>query len=145
MSLFSKLAALRDAPKRVDDEVLLIHAMLLVAGADGQLQDEELATIEAFVLTMHDFDGRTFEELISQANKLVARYGSVRESVQALSDLSTPALKRKAFVLAADVSLLCGPLSARERALLTSLQSLLGVDDALAAKVFEVLEVKYAR
>jgi tellurite resistance protein len=65
--------------------------------------------------------------------------------VKALADFSTPTVKRKAFVLAADIAMSSGDVDESEDELLTAMQRILGVDDATADKVLEVLSMKYAR
>jgi tellurite resistance protein len=48
-------------------------------------------------------------------------------------------------VLCADIALSSGDVDDKEDALLEKLQGVLGVDQSTAAKVIEVLSLKYAR
>jgi tellurite resistance protein len=127
------------------DDVLLLHTMLLMAGADGAIDEGEISTVEAFYATLPEFEGTEFTELHAEARKLCARYDSRRASVEALAGLSTAARKRKAFVVAADVALSSGAVDATELELLEQMRAILGIDEALAASVMEVLALKYAR
>jgi len=65
--------------------------------------------------------------------------------VQALKDISSEAVRRKAFVLAADIALASGDVDETEEELLEAMQRVLGIDDAMAQKIIEVLALKYAR
>jgi uncharacterized tellurite resistance protein B-like protein len=127
------------------DDVLLLHGMLLMAGADGSIEQAELSTVQAFLDTLPEFNGKRFDDLLTQANRLVKTHGGIKESIQALSSIESPAIKKKCFVLAADIALSSGDVDATEEALLQSMQRLLGIDDAFAAQVVEVLQTKYAR
>jgi hypothetical protein len=72
------------------------------------------------------------------------RYPSVKESVAAISGFSTPQLKYKAYVLAADIAMSSGDVDQAEDELLETMQRLLGVDDRTAQTVIWVLQQKYA-
>lgn len=143
MGLLSKLMGTAPAKKATDD-VLLLHGMLLMAGADGGIEGAEIATVEAFFNTLPEFKGKSFQDLLAQANKVVAKHGNLRESIKALSDISSPAVKKKLFVLAADIAMSSGDIDEAEDALLETYQRLLGVDDKFAQDVIEILGIKYA-
>ena len=129
--------------KETNDDVLLLHAMLLMAGADGSIEPGELSTVQAFFDTLPEFRGKSFDDLLVDANRLVARYGSLTASVEALGGLSGPTVRRKCFVLAADVALASGDVDDAEDALLDRMQRVLDIDDAFAERVIDVLELKY--
>lgn len=126
------------------DDVLLLHGMLLMAGADGAIQHAEQSTVQAFFDTLPEFKHKSFDELLSQANRVVAKAGSLKASVSALADIQSPAIKKKCFVLAVDIAMAAGDVDASEDKLLAAMQRLLGVDDAFARKVIDVLQTKYA-
>jgi uncharacterized tellurite resistance protein B-like protein len=144
MGLLSRIAGLA-SPKKATDDVLLAHAMLLMAGADGDIDDSEIAVVRGFACTLPEFKDRNFGEIVGEAQKLVRRYGNLKESVNALSELSTPALKSKAYVLAADIALASGDVDEAEDELLTTMQRLLGIDDQTAQTIIWVLQRKYEK
>jgi uncharacterized tellurite resistance protein B-like protein len=119
--------------------------MLLMAGADGDIDDSEIAVVRGFACTLPEFKDRNFGEIVGEAQKLVRRYGNLKESVNALSELSTPALKSKAYVLAADIALASGDVDEAEDELLTTMQRLLGIDDQTAQTIIWVLQRKYEK
>ena len=129
--------------KQTPDDVLLLHAMLLMAGADGTIDPGELSTVQALFDTLPEFRGKVFDDLLVEANRVVARFGSLPASVDALAELSGPAVRSKCYVLAVDVALASGDVDDAEDALLERMQKLLDVDDAFAARVIDVLETKY--
>ena len=108
MGLLSKLTGKTTPSKKPTDDVLLIHAMLLMAGADGAIEDGEFELVEGFMATLPEFEGKEFDQLLEQAQKIVRRFGNLRESVKALTDLSTPAVRTKCYVLAADIAMSSG-------------------------------------
>ncbi|MBN2197440.1 MAG: tellurite resistance TerB family protein [Polyangiaceae bacterium] len=146
MGLLSRLAGLAPS-KAPTDDVLLIHAMFLMAGADGNFDDEEAAVLIAAANSLPEFKDTTeqqFQGMIGDAKKLVRKYENPQASVAALGQISTPALKQKAFLLAAEIALASGDVDEDEDAMLEAMQRVLGLDDATAKTIINVLAIKYA-
>ena len=143
MGLLSKLMG-PGATKKATDDVLLLHGMLLMAGADGTIEQSELSTVQAFFDTLPEFKYKSFDQLLSEANKVVAKYGNLKESVKGVAEIQSDAVRKKLFVLAADIAMSSGDVDESEDAMLEAFQRLLGIDDALATKIIEVLSLKYA-
>ena len=74
----------------------------------------------------------------------VAKYGNLKESVKGVAEIQSDAVRKKLFVLAADIAMSSGDVDESEDAMLEAFQRLLGIDDALATKIIEVLSLKYA-
>lgn len=132
--------------KAPNDEALLIHAMFLMAGADGNFDDEETAVIRGYANSLPEFKDTTeqeFQGMIGEAKKLVRKFENPKASVAALGQLSTPKLKQKAFLLAADIALASGDVDEDEDAMLESMQRVLGLDDNTANTIVNVLAIKY--
>ncbi|MFO0632896.1 MAG: tellurite resistance TerB family protein [Nannocystaceae bacterium] len=144
MGLLSRLTGMASTKKATDD-VLLAHAMLLMAGADGHIDDSEIAVVRGFAMTLPEFKGKDFGEVVANAQKMVRKYNNLKESVNALTELSTPGLKAKAYVLAADIALASGDVDEAEDELLTTMQRLLGIDDQTAQTIIWVLQRKYEK
>lgn len=146
MGLLSRLAGLAPA-KAPTDDILLIHAMFLMAGADGNFDDEETSVIIGFANSLPEFKHTTneqFQGMIGEAKKLLRKYENPQASVAALSQLSSPRLKQKAFLLAADVALASGDVDEDEDRMLEAMQRVLGIDDQTAQTIINVLAIKYA-
>ena len=145
MGLLSRLTSAAMPAKKPADEVLLFHGMLLMAGADGALEEEEKATVSAMFDTLPEFKGKDFCEMLEQANKVVARHGNLKESVKALGEIENPKIRLKCFVLAADIAMSSGDVDENEDKLLETMQRMFNIDDATASKALEVLSWKYAQ
>jgi len=145
MGLLSKLTGAVTPQKKATDDVLLLHTMMLMCGADGGFDDSEVETLEAYFATLPEFEGKDFGEVLGQAKKMVSKYPSLTESVKALADLSSPNLKKKAYVVAADIAMSSGDVDESEDKMLDAMQRVMNIDDATATKVLEVLGMKYAR
>jgi uncharacterized tellurite resistance protein B-like protein len=145
MGLLSRLVGSVTPAKKATDDVLLLHGMLLMAGADGQIEHKEIQSVQAYFFTLPEFQGKDFGELYNESVKIVKKYPTVRESVKALGEISSPVVKKKLFVVAADIAMSSGDVDESEDELLETMQRLLGVDDTFATRTLEVLGAKYAR
>jgi uncharacterized tellurite resistance protein B-like protein len=145
MGLLSKLTAGVTPQKKATDDTLLLHAMMLMCGADGSFDDSEIATVEGYFASLPEFEGKDFQEVLNNAHKVLARFPNLKDSVKALSELSNQTLKNKAFILAADIAMSSGDVDESEDAMLEAMQRVMNVEDTVATKVLEVLSMKYAR
>src|SRR5262245_45526420 len=98
MGFLSRLTGGAAPQKQATDDVLLLHGMLLMAGAEGFIDHAEIETVEAYFATLPEFKGKQFQDIYQQACKLVARYPNLKESVRALGDIKSPAVKKKLYV-----------------------------------------------
>ena len=144
MGLLGKFLGGSPAKKPTDD-ILLLHAMMLMSSVDGYLEGSEVATLEAFINTLPEFKEADFDAQMAAAKKLSSKYKSSKEAVNALAEISSDAVRKKAFVLAADIALSSGDVDEAEEELLEAMQRVLNIDDALANKIVEVLALKYAK
>jgi uncharacterized membrane protein YebE (DUF533 family) len=78
------------------EAVLLTAAMVFAAGADGVLADEEARQLEAHFATVQELRAFAARELMDAVRTEVP-------GLENLGELATTALRRKAFVLAAEV------------------------------------------
>lgn len=144
MGLLSRLTRKVTPQKKATDDVLLLHAMMLMCGADGSFDDEEVDTVRAYFSAVPEFHGKDFNEVYEEATKIVGRYSNLAESTKALGELSTEALKHKAFLMAADIAMSSGDVDENEDRMLDAMQRVMEVPDDIATKVIEVLTIKYA-
>lgn len=145
MGLLSKLTGKVTPQKKPQDDALLLHAMLMMCGADGNFDDQEIPTVEAYFNSIPEFEGKDFGTVYTEAAKVLKRYPSLKDSVKALADLSTQTVKNKCYLLAADIAMASGDVDENEDAMLEAMQRVLHVEDSLATKILEVLSLKYAR
>jgi uncharacterized tellurite resistance protein B-like protein len=145
MGLLKKMTNEVAPQKGPSDDALILHGMLCVAGADGAFDDAEIELVQGYFATLPEFEGKDWEEVYNGAKKVLSKYNSVFESVKALADLSTQALKNKMFVLAVDIALSSGDVDEAEDEMLEAMQRVLSISDELAAKIIEVMAIKYAQ
>ena len=131
--------------KKATDDVLLLHAMMLMSSIDGHLEGSEIATLEAFINTLPEFKDADFDAQMAAAKKLRAKFQNAQDAVKALADIGSEAVRKKAFVLAADIAMSSGDVDDAEEELLEAMQRVLGIDDSLAQKAIEILALKYAK
>jgi uncharacterized tellurite resistance protein B-like protein len=127
-----------------EDHVLLLHALLMMAGADGILEHSEMDTIQSYWTTLPEFRGRNYGQVLTKAQKLATQHDSYQDSVNALGDIKSEAIRKKCYVLAADLAMSSGDVDENEDRLLDAMQRVLNIDDAMATKALEVLAIKYA-
>jgi hypothetical protein len=117
-------------------------AAILVASVfmDGALSVDESAVIESLLSTSRLFREATVGS-IDRVITLLNDRGA--EAVLAASARSLPPkLHATAFAMAVDLVLCDGRVEPREQAYIDSLQAALGVDEATALKIIEVLVIK---
>ena len=144
MGLLSRLTGAKPT-KAPTDDVLLIHGMLLMAGADGAMEASEMSTVQAFIDVLPEFKGKDIDALINEGRKIIARSGGLKESVRALGDLSTPLLKKKLYTLAVDLAMSSGDIDESEDEMLSAMSRVMDIDETTASKVLEVLSWKYSK
>lgn len=135
-----------DAPaKQPTDDILLLHAMMLMTSIDGVLEGAEVAVVEAFLRTLPEFKDADVAAQLATAKRLRATFTRPEDAIAALTEISSLAVRKKAFVLAADIAMSSGDIDDAEEELLEAMQHALGIDDAQANQIIEVLSLKYVR
>ena len=128
---------------KVDDQQLLLEAMLCVAFADGDDQFEETQLVRAFAATLPELKNADTYEVYEKAEKAVKLHGALSR-VKELANLSSDALKHKAFLLAMDIALSSGEIDDGEEAVLGAMAETLKIPHDLADRIAGVLIIKYA-
>ena len=126
------------------DEKLLLYGLLLMCAADGDIQAEELTVFRAFIQTLPDFRGRDVDQLLRDAQQRLQGMTNFEVAVAPLAAITSPAIRTKLYVLTTDLACASGTVAASEEKLLVLMQRILGVDDATALKIQQVIAMKYA-
>jgi len=146
MGLLAKLHGVSSAKTEADD-VLLLHALFCIAAADGSIEDSEDALIRAYTNTLPEFrdmDAPAFDNAMNASVQIAQAYNrDMKASLVALAEIKSDAVRKKAFVLAVDIAMSSGSVDEAEEEMLEAMHRILGIDDALAAKVFEIVALKY--
>jgi uncharacterized tellurite resistance protein B-like protein len=141
MGFFDKFKS--KAPLKVNDQQLLLEAMLCVAFADGDDQYEETNLVRAFANTLPELKNADAYEVYEAAEKAVKLHGALSR-VKELQHLSSDALRQKAFLLAMDIALSSGEIDDGEEAVLGAMAETLRIPADVAEKIASVLMIKYS-
>ena len=148
MGLLSKFRGEAPAKKPADD-VLLLHSIICMCAADGIVEDAEHEMIRNYANTLPEFrdmDGQEFSNCIQGSAKLAQKYNKdMKSSLQALADIQSDAVRKKAFVLAVDVAMASGDIDETEEEMLEAMQRILRIDDELARRAIEIISMKYIK
>lgn len=148
MGLLGRFLGTQPAKKPTDD-VLLLHSIFCMAGADGAIEDAEHEMIRNYANTLPEFrdmDGTEFDKCIDQSRKIVHKYNrDMKSSLQALNEIESEAVRKKAFVLAVDIAMSSGDVDQAEEEMLEAMQRILRIDDDLARKTVEIIGLKYLK
>jgi hypothetical protein len=121
-----------------------MHGMMLMCGADGNFEQAEMETVEAYFAQLPEFRNKEFSEVYDDAVKILRRYPSLKDSVKgprrALhgrheeeGPTSSPPTSRWPAVTSRKTKTPCS----------RAMQRVLEIDDRFAQNVLEVLSVKY--
>ena len=148
MGLLGKF--LGNAPaKKPTDDVLLLHAIMCMAAADGTIEDAEDEMIRNYANTLPEFrdmDGQEFGKCFEASAKIAHKFNKdMKSSLQVLSEIQSDAVRKKAFVLAVDIAMSSGDVDESEEEMLEAMQRILRIDDELARKAIEIISLKYLK
>jgi tellurite resistance protein len=148
MGLLGKFLGNQPAKKPTDD-VLLLHSIMCMAAADGIIEDAEDEMIRNYANTLPEFrdmDGNEFGKCFEMSAKIAHRYNKdMKSSLQALNEIQSDAVRKKAFVLAVDIAMSSGDVDEKEEEMLEAMQRILRIDDDLAKRIVEVISLKYVK
>ena len=148
MGLLGKFLGSTPAKKPTDD-VLLLHAIMCMAAADGTIEDAEDEMIRNYANTLPEFrdmDGNEFGKCFEASAKIAHKYNKdMKSSLQVLNEIQSDAVRKKAFVLAVDIAMSSGDVDESEEEMLEAMQRILKIDDDLAKKCIEVISLKYLK
>ncbi len=129
-------------PLSVEPVEAYLDVLLMAAAADGVLEDEELATIIAFVVTRPEFEGLDDDQLRNYIQSNLRHYsaGGIEPRLETLrDDLPLPEQRENAYGLATAMAISDGEVADLERDFLKALQQALALDDARAEIVRDQL------
>lgn len=145
MALFDKLLKKQtDGPLTVQEAVASV--LFVTVCADGEISDTEQQMLIGTSNRMRLLREQTAEQFNSMMGKVHAVFkahsfeGTLAKAVAVIPEN----LKPTVFALAADMAYADGQVDENEELLMDALQTALGVDDDLALKIIEVLQIKNA-
>jgi tellurite resistance protein len=148
MGLLGKFFGGQPAKKPTDD-VLLLHAIMCMAAADGIIEESEGEMIRNYANTLPEFrfmSGEQFAKCFDATGKIIHKYNKdMKSSLQALNEIQSDAVRKKAFVLAVDIAMSSGDIDEAEEEMLEAMQRILRIEDDLARRIVEVIAIKYVK
>jgi tellurite resistance protein len=145
MSLFDRVSRTREQSSVALSPAESFAAITLVAvAADGYLSDEESQSISTTLCRMQLFRSYPREVIGKLFDRLCAILK--RQGSEALLDLALNSLPHDlyetAFAVTADLVLADGEVSSEEEDLLNQLYRVLGISEATAVKIIDVMLIK---
>lgn len=128
-------------PDTIEPVETYLDVLLMMAAADGEVSDEELATIIAFILVRDEFDGIDVDVLREYIHTNL-RYFTDAKNVESrldvmIDDVPLPEQRENAYGLAISVAIVDGDMDDSERILLKRIRRALEIDEARADIVEE--------
>jgi tellurite resistance protein len=117
---------------------------LCAIAADGMITEEEAAGLGTSLSRMKLFRGMSNRDVNKIFEKLIkiTRSQGVESLMLMSAEAIKPQLRPTAFAIAADLLFADGDVASEERRYLEKIQKNLGVNDDLALKVVEVIQLK---
>ena len=143
MGLFDKFTGGgSDAPFTKQEGFAAI--MLAVIAADGDISDEEIKDFNARANRMKlfvDQNGSQFSQMIDKLFRILKKGGPKELITRGIVPLS-PELRETAFAVSVDMIFADGSVEDEEKAVIEHLQSELGIPDAIASQILDVMVIK---
>lgn len=122
----------------LDQHAALIHTMVLVSAAEGQMSDKEIGVMTRLVgyLPIFDsFDARRITEVGGECAELLDRDDGLDVALRRIKAALEPRLRETAYALACDVAAADGTIVDAELRMLELIRNRLEVDRLVAAGI----------
>jgi tellurite resistance protein len=144
MGLFDKVLGPKDEKAKLSKEEAFAAVGVSAIAADGVITEEEARGFITGLYRMKMFSSYNDSQMNALLNRLVniiKKQGL--EGLIKMSNESLPAdLKETAFAVATDLAFADGDVDQTERDILTKIQQLMGIPEAQAIKIIEVMMIK---
>ncbi|MFT4704113.1 MAG: tellurite resistance protein [Bradymonadia bacterium] len=134
----AQLESAPSIPTDIEPVEAYLDCLLMAAAADGEIRDEELATIIAFVLSREEFDGLDEDQLRNYINGRLRAFasGATEERLEDLhAEFNSVEQRENAYGLALAMAFSDGDLAAEERRFLINLRMALDLQASQVADV----------
>jgi tellurite resistance protein len=144
MGLFDKVMGPKEDKDKLTKEEAFAAVGFAAIAADGVITEEEARGFIIGLVRMKMFSNFNDHQMNALLNKLVnviKKKGL--EGLITMSNESLPAdLKETAFAVATDLAFADGDVDETERNILTKVQQMMGIQEAQAMKIIEVMMIK---
>lgn len=79
MGFLSRFTGKAVPAKKAEDDALLVHAMMLMCGADGGFDAEEIETVKAYCAQLPELKEKEWDHLYSNAVKILRNYKDLND------------------------------------------------------------------
>ncbi len=143
MGLFDKVLG-KEGELKLDKKEAFSAIALAAVASDGDVSDEEIQRTAIDLMTLKAFRRSDMRDLANTLNKVagIAKKRGVGTAVQAAKASLGPDELAAAFFVAVDLVLADGVVEDNEKKFLEELQHTIGMDDATATKIAEVVLIK---
>jgi len=143
MGLFDKVLG-KEGELKLDKKEAFSAIALAAVASDGDVSDEEIQRTAIDLMTLKAFRRSDMRDLANTLNKVagIAKKRGVGTAVQAAKASLGPDELAAAFFVAVDLVLADGVVEENEKKFLEELQHTIGMDDATATKIAEVVLIK---
>ena len=121
-----------------DPRVALIHVMVLVSAADGDMSDRELRTMGDTVRMLPvfaQFDVATLPEMAREITGILDHDDGLNRAIATIKDALPGHLRETAYALACDIAAVDGVLTQEELRLLEIIRHALELDRLVTAAI----------
>ena len=142
MGLFDKV--LGGSNDKLNEAEGMAGIALCAIAADGMVTEEEAAGLGTTLSRMKLYRGMSNRDINKIFEKLlkIAKSQGVEVLMNQSAEAVKPALRPTAFAIAADLLFADGDVAPEERRYLEKIQKNLGINDDLALRVVEVIQIK---
>lgn len=144
MGLFDKVLGPKEDKAKLSKEEAFAAVGFAAIAADGVITEEEARGFIVGLYRMKMFSNFSDNQMNALLNKLInviKKQGL--EGLVSMSNETLPAdLKETAFAVATDLAFADGDVDQTERDILTKIQQMMGIPEAQAMKIIEVMMIK---
>ena len=145
MGVFDRvLGKKEEGPITLNQQEAFVAVCVLAVAADGVVEDAEVRRIVTNLAEKKLFRGTRVNELgvlLNNSARLIQRQGP-GPVIEAARKALSPELRETVFALSTDLILADGEVDPKEKRFLEEFQKTLGIDDATALKIAEVMVIK---
>lgn len=134
--------------KELDHHAALVHAMVLVAAAEGRISDNEIATMSRLVRHLPifaDFDHGRIAAISGACADLLAEEDGLDIATDRIARALAPPLRETAYALACDVAAADGRAEDSELRMLELIRHRLDIDRLIAAAIERGAQARHRR
>jgi tellurite resistance protein len=145
MGLFSRrVISKHDGPLALTQQQAFAAVCIVAVAADGAVEDKEVARVVGNLAERRMFRSQSLDDLgrlLADVSKTIHQRGR-DEVMEAARVALAPTMRETVFAVVTDLMLTDGEMHVKEQQFIDDFRKALGIEDALAQKITEVLVIK---